>query len=87
MPWLSLRAYSSQYRSAGVVFFLGKFERQLRGPGLDADLRAGPADGGRTSLRTVTIAIPSQKIITKDKRLDRYRRPVAYYHVTIRKRP
>src|SRR6476661_3454430 len=48
----------------GVVFFLGKFE-SVRGPGLTfifVPLQAMV----RVSLRTVTMQIPSQKIITKD---------------------
>src|SRR6266550_3833242 len=48
----------------GVVFFLGKFEG-VRGPGLT--IIFFPIHSMvRVSLRTVTMQIPSQKIITKD---------------------
>src|SRR3981189_1056534 len=48
----------------GVVFLLGKFEG-VRGPGVA--LGFVPLQWmGRVSLRTVTMQIPSQKIITKD---------------------
>jgi regulator of protease activity HflC (stomatin/prohibitin superfamily) len=48
----------------GVVFNLGKFEG-VRGPGLTIILI--PIHSMvRVSLRTVTMQIPSQKIITKD---------------------
>jgi regulator of protease activity HflC (stomatin/prohibitin superfamily) len=48
----------------GVVFFLGKFEG-VRGPGLTVIL-VPFQQMVRVSLRTVTMQIPSQKIITKD---------------------
>src|SRR6201992_2688301 len=48
----------------GVVFFLGKFE-SVRGPGLTF-IFVPFQTMTRTSLRTVTMQIPSQKIITKD---------------------
>src|SRR5689334_8374548 len=63
----------------GVVFFLGKFEG-VRGPGLTlifVPLQAMV----RVSLRTVTMQIPSQKIITKDN-VSIDIAAVAYYHVT-----
>ena len=48
----------------GVVFLLGKFEG-VRGPGLTL-IFAPIQSMVRVSLRTVTMQIPSQKIITKD---------------------
>jgi regulator of protease activity HflC (stomatin/prohibitin superfamily) len=48
----------------GVVFFLGKFEG-VRGPGLTL-VFIPIQQMTRVSLRTVTMQIPSQKIITKD---------------------
>src|SRR5215468_1167558 len=48
----------------GVVFLLGKFE-SVRGPGLTV-IFAPFQQMVRVSLRTVTMQIPSQKIITKD---------------------
>src|SRR5262245_9293476 len=48
----------------GVVFFLGKFE-DVRGPGLTRTF-VPFQQMVRVSLRTVTMQIPSQKIITKD---------------------
>src|ERR1700710_1308155 len=48
----------------GVVFLLGKFEG-VRGPGLTLIL-VPIQQMVRVSLRTVTMQIPSQKIITKD---------------------
>ena len=48
----------------GVVFFLGKFQ-DVRGPGLT--LIFVPIQSmTRVDLRTVTMQVPSQKIITKD---------------------
>src|ERR1041385_753933 len=63
----------------GVVFFLGKFE-SVRGPGLTfifVPLQAMV----RVSLRTVTMQIPSQKIITKDN-VSIDIAAVAYYHIS-----
>jgi regulator of protease activity HflC (stomatin/prohibitin superfamily) len=63
----------------GVVFFLGKFEG-VRGPGLTfifIPLQAMV----RVSLRTVTMQIPSQKIITKDN-VSIDIAAVAYYHIS-----
>ena len=48
----------------GVVFILGKFEG-VRGPGLTF-VFVPVQQMVRVSLRTVTMQIPSQKIITKD---------------------
>src|SRR5207244_10464627 len=48
----------------GVVFLLGKFEG-VRGPGLTL-IFVPIQQMVRVSLRTVTMQIPSQKIITKD---------------------
>ena len=48
----------------GVVFLLGKFE-SVRGPGLTL-IFVPVQQMVRVSLRTVTMQIPSQKIITKD---------------------
>ena len=63
----------------GVVFFLGKFEG-VRGPGLTF-IFVPFQTMTRTSLRTVTMQIPSQKIITKDN-VSIDIAAVAYYHVT-----
>src|SRR6201990_1658987 len=63
----------------GVIFFLGRFEG-VRGPGLT--LVFFPIQQMvRTSLRTVTMQIPSQKIITRDN-VSIDIAAVAYYHVT-----
>jgi regulator of protease activity HflC (stomatin/prohibitin superfamily) len=63
----------------GVVFLLGKFE-SVRGPGLT--LIFFPVQQMvRVSLRTVTMQIPSQKIITKDN-VSIDIAAVAYYHIT-----
>lgn len=62
----------------GVVFILGKFAG-VRGPGLT--LIFNPFQMmTRVSLRTVTMQIPSQKIITKDN-VSIDIAAVAYYHV------
>jgi regulator of protease activity HflC (stomatin/prohibitin superfamily) len=62
----------------GVVFFLGKFAG-VRGPGLT--LVFVPIQPMvRVSLRTVTMQIPSQKIITKDN-VSIDIAAVAYYHI------
>ena len=63
----------------GVVFFLGKFE-SVRGPGLTF-IFFPLQTMVRVSLRTVTMQIPSQKIITKDN-VSIDIAAVAYYHVT-----
>src|SRR5262249_28008708 len=63
----------------GVVFLLGKYEG-VRGPGIT--LIFAPIQGMvRVSLRTVTMQIPSQKIITKDN-VSIDIAAVAYYHIT-----
>ena len=63
----------------GVVFFLGKYEGS-RGPGLT--LIFFPIQQMvRVSLRTVTMQVPSQKIITKDN-VSIDIAAVAYYHVS-----
>ena len=63
----------------GVVFFLGKFEG-VRGPGLTF-IFVPLQTMTRTSLRTVTMQIPPQKIITKDN-VSIDIAAVAYYHIT-----
>jgi regulator of protease activity HflC (stomatin/prohibitin superfamily) len=73
----SLRVLKQYER--GVVFFLGKFEG-VRGPGLTL-IFVPFQQMVRTSLRTVTMQIPSQKIITKDN-VSIGIAAVAYYHVT-----
>jgi regulator of protease activity HflC (stomatin/prohibitin superfamily) len=63
----------------GVIFFLGRFEA-VRGPGLT--LVFFPIQQmTRVSLRTVTMQIPSQKIITRDN-VSIDIAAVAYYHIT-----
>lgn len=63
----------------GVVFLLGKFEG-VRGPGLTL-IFVPFQQMTRVSLRTVTMQIPSQKIITKDN-VSIDIAAVAYYHIT-----
>src|SRR6266566_2285960 len=63
----------------GVVFFLGKFA-SVRGPGLTL-VFVPFQQMERVSLRTVTMQIPSQKIITKDN-VSIDIAAVAYYHIT-----
>src|ERR1700743_1761717 len=75
--FVSIRVIKQYER--GVVFFLGKFEG-VRGPGLT--LIFGPLQTmTRVSLRTVTMQIPSQKIITKDN-VSIDIAAVAYYHIS-----
>jgi len=62
----------------GVVFFLGKLT-QVRGPGLTF-LIPLLEQMTRVTLRTITMAIPSQKIITKDN-VSIDIAAVAYYHI------
>lgn len=63
----------------GVLFVLGKFSG-VRGPGLT--LVFSPIQTmTRVSLRTVTMQIPSQKIITKDN-VSIDIAAVAYYHIS-----
>ena len=59
---VSLRVLKQYER--GVVFLLGKFAG-VRGPGLTL-IFVPIQQMTRVSLRTVTMQIPSQKIITKD---------------------
>jgi regulator of protease activity HflC (stomatin/prohibitin superfamily) len=73
----SLRVLKQYER--GVVFLLGKFAG-VRGPGLTL-IFVPFQQMVRTSLRTVTMQIPSQKIITKDN-VSIDIAAVAYYHVT-----
>jgi regulator of protease activity HflC (stomatin/prohibitin superfamily) len=73
----SLRVLKQYER--GVVFLLGKFEA-VRGPGLIL-VFVPIQQMVRTSLRTVTMQIPSQKIITKDN-VSIDIAAVAYYHIT-----
>jgi regulator of protease activity HflC (stomatin/prohibitin superfamily) len=63
----------------GVVFFLGKFEG-VRGPGLTF-IFVPFQTMVRVSLRTVTMQIPSQKIITKDN-VSIDIAAVCYYHIS-----
>jgi len=63
----------------GVVLFLGKFEG-VRGPGLTL-IFIPIQQMVRVSLRTVTMQIPSQKIITKDN-VSIDIAAVAYYHIS-----
>src|SRR6059058_6331044 len=63
----------------GVVFLLGKFSN-VRGPGITL-IFVPIQQMVRVSLRTVTMQIPSQKIITKDN-VSIDIAAVAYYHVT-----
>jgi len=63
----------------GVVFTLGKFAG-VRGPGLTL-IFVPVQTMTRVSLRTVTMQIPSQKIITKDN-VSIDIAAVAYYHIS-----
>jgi len=63
----------------GVVFLLGRFGG-VRGPGL-ALIFIPVQQMVRVSLRTVTMQIPSQKIITRDN-VSIDIAAVAYYHIT-----
>lgn len=73
---LSLRVVKEYDR--GVVFFLGKL-RGVRGPGL-IFLIPILEQMTRVTLRTITMNIPSQKIITKDN-VSIDIAAVAYYHI------
>ncbi|HET7885257.1 MAG TPA: SPFH domain-containing protein [Bradyrhizobium sp.] len=75
--FVSIRVIKQYER--GVVFFLGKFEG-VRGPGLTL-IFVPFQTMTRVSLRTVTMQIPSQKIITKDN-VSIDIAAVAYYHIT-----
>src|SRR5438309_2686214 len=74
---VSLRVLKQYER--GVVFLLGKFAG-VRGPGLTL-IFMPLQQMTRVSLRTVTMQIPSQKIITKDN-VSIDIAAVAYYHIT-----
>src|SRR4029078_11657486 len=73
---MSLRVVQEYDR--GVVFFLGKYTG-VRGPGLII-LIPILERMIKVSLRTITMAIPSQKIITKDN-VSIDIAAVAYYHI------
>jgi regulator of protease activity HflC (stomatin/prohibitin superfamily) len=75
--FVSIRVIKQYER--GVVFFLGRFEG-VRGPGLTL-IFVPFQTMTRVSLRTVTMQIPSQKIITKDN-VSIDIAAVAYYHIT-----
>jgi regulator of protease activity HflC (stomatin/prohibitin superfamily) len=74
---VSLRVLRQYER--GVVFLLGKFEG-VREPGLTL-IFIPIQQMVRVSLRTVTMQIPSQKIITKDN-VSIDIAAVAYYHIS-----
>ena len=74
---VSLRVLRQYER--GVVFLLGKFAG-VRGPGLTL-IFVPIQQMVRVSLRTVTMQIPSQKIITKDN-VSIDIAAVAYYHIS-----
>ncbi len=76
LAMLSLRVVKQYDR--GVIFFLGKFTG-IRGPGLII-LIPVLEQMTRVALRTITMNIPSQKIITKDN-VSIDIAAVAYYHV------
>jgi regulator of protease activity HflC (stomatin/prohibitin superfamily) len=73
----SLRVLKQYER--GVVFLLGRFAG-VRGPGLTL-IFVPIQQMVRVSLRTVTMQIPSQKIITRDN-VSIDIAAVAYYHIT-----
>jgi regulator of protease activity HflC (stomatin/prohibitin superfamily) len=75
--FISIRVLRQYER--GVLFMLGKFAG-VRGPGLTLIFRPIQTMV-RVSLRTVTMQIPSQKIITKDN-VSIDIAAVAYYHVS-----
>ena len=74
---VSLRVLKQYER--GVVFLLGKFAG-VRGPGLTL-IFVPIQQMVRVSLRTVTMQVPSQKIITRDN-VSIDIAAVAYYHIT-----
>jgi regulator of protease activity HflC (stomatin/prohibitin superfamily) len=74
---VSLRVLKQYER--GVVFLLGRFKGS-RGPGLTL-IFVPIQQMVRVSLRTVTMQIPSQKIITKDN-VSIDIAAVAYYHIS-----
>jgi regulator of protease activity HflC (stomatin/prohibitin superfamily) len=73
---LSLRVVKEYDR--GVIFFLGKYTG-VRGPGLIILIPVFE-QMTRVTLRTITMNIPSQKIITKDN-VSIDIAAVAYYHI------
>jgi regulator of protease activity HflC (stomatin/prohibitin superfamily) len=75
--FLSIRVLRQYER--GVIFNLGKFAG-VRGPGLTL-VWVPVQTMTRVSLRTVTMQIPSQKIITKDN-VSIDIAAVAYYHIS-----
>jgi regulator of protease activity HflC (stomatin/prohibitin superfamily) len=75
--FISIRVLRQYER--GVVFNLGKFSG-VRGPGLTL-IWVPVQTMTRVSLRTVTMQIPSQKIITKDN-VSIDIAAVAYYHIS-----
>jgi regulator of protease activity HflC (stomatin/prohibitin superfamily) len=75
--FISIRVLRQYER--GVVFNLGKFSG-VRGPGLTV-IFVPVQTMTRVSLRTVTMQIPSQKIITKDN-VSIDIAAVAYYHIS-----
>ena len=75
--FISIRVLCQYER--GVVFNLGKFSG-VRGPGLTL-IWVPVQTMTRVSLRTVTMQIPSQKIITKDN-VSIDIAAVAYYHIS-----
>src|ERR1700723_1030551 len=74
---VSLRVLKQYER--GVVFLLGRFAG-VRGPGLTL-IFVPIQQMVRVSLRTVTMQIPSQKIITRDN-VSIDIAAVAYYHIS-----
>src|ERR1700738_2892130 len=74
---VSLRVLKQYER--GVVFLLGRFAG-VRGPGLTL-IFVPIQQMVRVSLHTVTMQIPSQKIITKDN-VSIDIAAVAYYHIS-----
>src|SRR5258708_32199971 len=68
----------AQEYERSVVFFLGKF-KNVKGPGLYF-LIPLLETAVKVSLRTITMEIPSQKIITKD-HVSIDNEAVAYYHI------
>src|SRR4029077_10927581 len=76
LVFLSLRVVKEYDR--GVIFFLGKYT-SVRGPGLII-LIPVLERMTRVTFRTITMNIPSQKIITKDN-VSIDIAAVAYYHI------
>src|SRR6476469_6125821 len=76
LVFLSLRVVKEYDR--GVIFFLGKYTG-VRGPGLIILIPVFE-QMTRVTLRTITMNIPSQKIITKDN-VSIDIAAVAYYHI------